>query len=95
MVVSGAPMTWVSLPRKEAKWRCGCGGESGQGRYDHFIAVEDGQGSVTWCGGMLTSARGDATSGRGKGGDDVSWDDTNLTGPKNEENPCSRFSCYK
>jgi hypothetical protein len=24
--------------------------------------------------------------GRGKGGDDASWADTNLTGPKNEEN---------
>jgi hypothetical protein len=31
----------------------------------------------------------------GKGGDDVSWADANLIGPKNEENPRGRFSWYK
>jgi hypothetical protein len=30
----------------------------------------------------VTSARGEAALGRGKRGYDVSWGDTNLTGPK-------------
>jgi hypothetical protein len=36
---------------------------------------------------VTTSARGEASSGREKGGDDVSWADVNPTGPKSEENP--------
>jgi hypothetical protein len=43
----------------------------------------------------MTSARGEAALRRGKRGDDVSWFDMNLTGPKNEENSCSQFSWYK
>jgi hypothetical protein len=35
---------------------------------------------------VATSAGGDATPGREKGGYNASWADTNLTGPKNEEN---------
>jgi hypothetical protein len=38
---------------------------------------------------------GEVTPRRGKGGDDTSWADMNLTRPKNEKNSCSRFSCYK
>jgi hypothetical protein len=34
-------------------------------------------------------------TGGGEGGDNASWDDTNLTVSKNEENSRSRFSCYK
>jgi hypothetical protein len=34
-------------------------------------------------------------TGEGKGGDNVSWFDTNLTRQKNEENLRSRFSWYK
>jgi hypothetical protein len=37
-------------------------------------------------GGVTTSATGEAALGREKGGDDASWADVNLTGPKNEEN---------
>jgi hypothetical protein len=43
--------------------------------------------------GDVGHSRGD--TGEGKGGDDVSWVDVNLTGTKNEENLRSRFSCYK
>jgi hypothetical protein len=50
---------------------------------------------VAWREGVATSARGDETPGRGKRGDDGSWADTNPTGPKNEENSCGQFSCYK
>jgi hypothetical protein len=32
---------------------------------------------------------------RGKGGDDVSWADMNLIGPKNEENSRDQFRCFK
>jgi hypothetical protein len=46
-------------------------------------------------GDVATSVGGEAESGREMGGDDVSWADTNLTGAKNEENPCGRFSWYK
>jgi hypothetical protein len=42
---------------------------------------------MTRCDGMAMSARGEMAPGRGKGGDDASWRDMNLTGPKNEENP--------
>jgi hypothetical protein len=38
---------------------------------------------------------GEVTPRRGKGGDDISWADANLTGPRTEENSSSRFSCYK
>jgi hypothetical protein len=37
------------------------------------------------------SLGGEATPGKGKGGDDASWTDANLTEMKNEE----KFSCYK
>jgi hypothetical protein len=50
---------------------------------------------VTQHGSVKTSARGEVAPGRGKEGDDASWADVNLTGPKNEENPCGRFSWYK
>jgi hypothetical protein len=50
---------------------------------------------VTRCGGVMTSAGGDATLRKEKRGDDVSWADTNLIGPKNKENLCGRFSWYK
>jgi hypothetical protein len=53
------------------------------------------KGSVTWRGGVVTSAGGEVTPGREKGGDDDSCVDANLIGPKNKENPCGRFSCYK
>jgi hypothetical protein len=43
----------------------------------------------------MTSAKGDATPGSKKGGNNVSWADTNFIGPKNKENPHGRFSCYK
>jgi hypothetical protein len=38
--------------------------------------------SVTRCGGMVTSTRGEAALGRKNGGDDASWVDVNLTRPK-------------
>jgi hypothetical protein len=34
------------------------------------------------CGGIATSAEGEAAPGREKRGDNVGWADTNLTGPK-------------
>jgi hypothetical protein len=37
---------------------------------------------VTRCSGMMTSTRGEAAPGRGKGGDNAGWADVNLTGPK-------------
>jgi hypothetical protein len=43
----------------------------------------------------VTSAGGEATLEREKGGDDVSRVDANLTGSKNKENLHDRFSCYK
>jgi hypothetical protein len=42
---------------------------------------------VTRHGGVMIFARGEVGPGRRKGGDDASWADTNLTRPKNEENP--------
>jgi hypothetical protein len=48
---------------------------------------------VTWCGGMVTSDRGEATL-RENGGDNTNWADVNLTRPKNEEHSLGRFSCY-
>jgi hypothetical protein len=50
---------------------------------------------VTWCSGMMMSPEGEVTPGRKRGGDDASSGDANLTGLKNEENPCDRFSCHK
>jgi hypothetical protein len=35
----------------------------------------------------MTSVGREAAPGRGKRGDDASWTDVNLIGPKNEENP--------
>jgi hypothetical protein len=43
----------------------------------------------------MTLVRGEATPDREKGGDDVCWADTNLTGPKNKENTHDQFNCYK
>jgi hypothetical protein len=45
--------------------------------------------------GVVTSARGEAAPRRENGGDNTSWADANLTGPKYEENPRGRFSFYK
>jgi hypothetical protein len=42
---------------------------------------------MTWHDSVATLAGGEAALGRGKGGEDASWADTNLTGPKNKENP--------
>jgi hypothetical protein len=50
----------------------------------HLGSVER---SVTWHGGVVASAEGEATPKRRKGGDDVCWANVNLTGSKNEENP--------
>jgi hypothetical protein len=50
---------------------------------------------VTRCDIVETLAGGDVAPGRGKKGDDVSWVDTNLTGPKDEKNSRDRFNCYK
>jgi hypothetical protein len=36
-------------------------------------------------GGVTTSDGEEAAPGRRKGGDDTSWTDANLTGPKNEK----------
>jgi hypothetical protein len=44
---------------------------------------------------VVTSAGGEATLGRGKGGDNTSLADVNLIGPKNENNSLGRFNCYK
>jgi hypothetical protein len=41
---------------------------------------------------VTMSTGGEATPGRGKGGDDDSRTDVNPTGPKKEENPHDRFS---
>jgi hypothetical protein len=43
----------------------------------HLCSVER---SVTWHGGVVASAEGEATPKRGKGGDDVCWANVNLTG---------------
>jgi hypothetical protein len=44
---------------------------------------------------MAASAGGEAALRRGKAKDNASWADVNLTGLKNKENLCSRFSYYK
>jgi hypothetical protein len=41
--------------------------------------------SVTRHGGVATSAGGEVAPERGKGGDNASWADANLIGPKNEK----------
>jgi hypothetical protein len=43
------------------------------------------EGSVTRRGGVTTSVGGEVAPGKGKGGDDASWVDVNLTGPKNKK----------
>jgi hypothetical protein len=40
-------------------------------------------------------ARGETTLRKGKRGNEVSWADVNLTGPKNKENTRGRFGWYK
>jgi hypothetical protein len=44
---------------------------------------------------MTMSAGGEVAPRRGKRGDDISWADVNLTGPKNKENSHGRFNWYK
>jgi hypothetical protein len=44
-----------------------------------------------WC----ASVREEVALGRGKGGDNASWVDMNLTRPKYEENLHGQFNCYK
>jgi hypothetical protein len=51
--------------------------------------------SVTRRDDVMTSTKGEATPGSEKGGNNVSWADTNFIGPKNKENSHGRFSCYK
>jgi hypothetical protein len=46
---------------------------------------------VTWHASVMTLAGGEAALERGKGGDDISWADVNLTGQKIEENSRGRF----
>jgi hypothetical protein len=41
---------------------------------------------------VMMSAGGEAAPKREKGGDDASWADVNLTGPKNKKNTRSRFN---
>jgi hypothetical protein len=53
------------------------------------------EGSVTRRGIMAMSVGGEVAPGRGKGGNDSSWTDANLTGSKNEENSRGRSSYYK
>jgi hypothetical protein len=50
---------------------------------------------VTQHSGVVTSVGGEAAPSRKNRGDDASWVDVNLIGPKNEENSRSRFNCYK
>jgi hypothetical protein len=48
--------------------------------------------SVTQRDGVAMSARGDVASERGKGADDASWTNANITGPKNKKNLRGQFS---
>jgi hypothetical protein len=41
---------------------------------------------MTWCSCVMMSVGGETTLEREKRGDDVSWADVNLTGPKNDKN---------
>jgi hypothetical protein len=59
------------------------------------LVLASWEGSVTLCDGVATSDWGETTPRREKGGDDTSWVDVNLIGPKNEENPRDRLSYYK
>jgi hypothetical protein len=43
---------------------------------------------------VVTSAGGEPTPGRGKGGDNTDWANANLTRPKNEKKSRDQFSCY-
>jgi hypothetical protein len=57
--------------------------------------------SLSWlhgkeaCHDVTTSTRGETTPRMRMGGDDFSWANANLTGPKNKKNPCGRFGFYK
>jgi hypothetical protein len=57
--------------------------------------------SLSWlhgkeaCHGVTTSAGGEAAPRMRMGGDDFSWANANLTGPKNKKNPRVRFGFYK
>jgi hypothetical protein len=62
---------------------------------DSELVLAPWVGSMTWCGGVATLARGEAALGREKGGDNASWADVNLTRPKIKENPRCRFNCSK
>jgi hypothetical protein len=44
------------------------------------------EGSVTRCDDVGMSAGGEAALGMGKGGDNTSWANVNLTGQKNKKN---------
>jgi hypothetical protein len=44
------------------------------------------EGSVTRRNGVMTLTGGETAPERRKGGDEVSWDDANLTGLKNKKN---------
>jgi hypothetical protein len=44
------------------------------------------KGSMIQCDGVMTLTGGEEASGRGRGGDNTSWADVNLTGLKYEEN---------
>jgi hypothetical protein len=59
------------------------------------VVLAPWEGSVTWHGDVVASVGGGAAPGRGKGGDDASWSDTNLIVPKNKKNSRDRFSYYK
>jgi hypothetical protein len=48
---------------------------------DSELILTQWKGSVIQHGGMSTLLRGEASPGREKRGDDVSWADTNLTVP--------------
>jgi hypothetical protein len=47
------------------------------------------------CGGVVMSAGGEAAVERERGGEDASWANMNLTGPRTEGIPRDRFKCYK
>jgi hypothetical protein len=49
---------------------------------------------LDFMGSKCDTTGGEAAPGMGKEGDDVSWPETNLTRPRNEENPSGRSSCY-
>jgi hypothetical protein len=50
---------------------------------------------MTRCDGVATSTGGEVAPERGKGVDDVSWVDVNLTKLKNKEYSRGPFSCFK